>query len=95
MEHLLVAGARQGEEDLIDPLGAHLRRKLRHPPYYLTAREWRSRLQPVVQHPADGVAILGKHRHPVEQQFAAGTGSHDQHAVGADPATLLGNQHLA
>ena len=78
MEELLVGGARHGEEDLVD---AHLRD---HPSQVGDATDHRGpgeaapHLEPVVEDAADLVAILGEHRHPLDQQLAAGAGADHQ-----------------
>ena len=89
MQHLAVAGACQGEEDLVDLLALDLRWQLVNPPDDLAAGKRRPRFQAIVEHTADRVAVFREHRHPVQQQFAAGAGSDDQHPIRSNAAALL------
>ena len=87
VQDLVVGRARHRNEHLVD---AHLRDQLPEVTDSAddgSAGEGGTHLQPVVEHAGDVVAILRKHRHPLNQQLAARAGADHQHPFGADAAT--------
>ena len=67
MEDLVVGGPGHGHEDLVD---AHLRddpAQVLDPPHDRRPREAPPHLEAVIENAADGISVLGKHRHPLDQ----------------------------
>src|SRR5205807_10220091 len=95
VEHLVVAGARQREEDLVDLLLLDLCRQFGDAAHHLTAGEGCARFQQVVEDATDGVAVFGEHRHSVEQELAPCAGADDQYPIGADAVAPLDRENPA